>query len=210
MTRLICLSDTHRKEQLVDLPHGDIFIHAGDFDIYNEWHFDKLLFWFNLISAKYKHIVWIAGNHDRYFQGKFIQEIQKELPYNVHYLMNSMVTLEGIKIWGSPYTPVFGNWAFMAFLDELKGIWKSIPEDTDIIVTHGQPFGINDQVRGISQGCPGLRDRIKKIKPKYYIGGHIHEHGGKIYQDKNTVYINASVLDEFYDPSNKPVVINYE
>ena len=208
--KIITLSDTHRKEQLVDLPEGDMIIHSGDFDIYNEWHFDKLLFWFNRVAKQYNHVIWIAGNHDLYFQGMFNEEIQKELPNNVHYLYNCMVTIEGIKIWGSPYSTQFGNWAFMGHLDELKGIWSTIPEDTDIIITHSPPFGINDQVRGISQGCPALRDRIKEIKPKYHICGHIHEHGTKIYCDENTIYVNASVLDEFYTLCNKPVVIDYE
>lgn len=208
--KIICISDTHRKEQLIDLPDGDMILHAGDFDIYNEWHFDKLIYWFNRISEKYKHVVFIGGNHDLFFQGKFTEEIQKQLPNNVHYLMNSMVTIEGIKIWGSPYSPVFGQgWAFNAYSEELKGIWSTIPDDTDIVITHCNPFGINDVVRGISQGCPFLRDRIKEIKPKYHISGHIHE-GYGIYQDENTVYINASVLDGFYDLCNKPVEIEYE
>ena len=207
--KIICISDTHRKEFLVDLPDGDILIHAGDFDIYNGWHFDKLCYWLNEMSKKYKHVIWIAGNHDFYFQGKFNEEIQIQLPYNVHYLMNSSVTIEGIKIWGSPFSPVFNEWAFMGYVFELKKIWNTIPEDTDIVITHCPPFGINDQVYGFSQGCPALREKIKEIKPKYHVHGHIHE-GYGIYQDENTTYINASILDGFYDLTNERIVIDYE
>lgn len=207
--KIVCISDTHRKEQSVNLPDADILIHAGDFDINNEWHFDKLLYWFNELSEKYKHVIWVAGNHDFYFQGMFNEEIQRKLPRNVRYLMNSMAIVDGIKIWGSPYSPQFNDWAFMGHLEELNKIWSTIPLDTDIVITHAPPFGINDQVRGISQGCPALRNRIKKIKPKYHIHGHIHE-GYGIYRDENTAYINASFLDEFYAMFNEPVVIDYE
>jgi hypothetical protein len=45
----------------------------------------------------------------------------------------------GYKFYGSPYTPAFCEWAFQ--LNETDAIekWKKIPEDTEILITHGPP-----------------------------------------------------------------------
>ena len=182
MKKIVCVSDTHRKEYALHLPKGDILIHTGDFDIRDEFDLNYILNW--LSGLNFKHIVFIGGNHDLHFEQLFNAEIEPIMPKNIHYLLNSSIEIEGIKIWGL------------------------IPSDTDIVITHCNPFGINDVVRGISQGCPALRNKIKEIKPKFHISGHIHE-GYGVYQDKNTTYVNASVLDEFYDMTNKPIVIDY-
>jgi len=207
MKKLVIISDTHRQCPM-DLPKGDILIHAGDFDIRDEWELNHVINWF--MNLDYKHIIWIAGNHDLYMGKLFKAGIKPDMLYNLHYLCNSSVEIEGIKFWGSPYSPVFGQgWAFNGFSDYLKKLWNTIPEDSDIIVSHCNPFGINDVVRGISQGCPTLRDRIKEIKPKLHASGHIHE-GHGVYKDEHTIYVNGSIMDEFYEPVNKPIVIDYE
>lgn len=170
---------------------------------------DRINKWFGKQDFKYK--IMIAGNHDYYCEQIGYKEVQNKL-LNAIYLCNNSIIIEGIKIWGSPISPKYGmGWAFNGFLDDLKKIWNTIPSDTDIVITHCPPFGINDQVGYyfISQGCPALRDKLKEIKPKYHICGHIHE-GYGIYQDQNTVYINASVLNEFHELYNKPVEIDYE
>jgi len=113
---------------------------------------------------------------------------------------------------GSPFSPKFGvGWAYNAGLEQLTEIWNTIPFDTDIVITHCPAFGINDQLMPstVSVGCPALRNKLKELKPKYHICGHIHEAYG-IYQDENTTYINASLLDEFYMVANKPVEIEYD
>lgn len=207
MPKIVCISDTHRQEKNLILPKGDILIHTGDFDIYGIAHLEALNDWFGTLN--FRDIIFIGGNHDLLFP-YYHKDVTKSLFTNAIYLENDSVEIDGIKIWGSPYSPFFSQgWAFNGFVDDLKKIWSTIPSDTDIVITHCNPFGINDVVRGISQGCPALRDRLKEIKPKYHISGHIHE-GYGIYQDENTVYVNASIMDEFYTPINKPIVIEYE
>ncbi len=206
--KLVIVSDTHKAGYNHLLPKGDILIHAGDFDIRDEFDLNYEINYFQ--NLDFKHIIWIAGNHDLYMEQLFKADITPTMPDNVHYLVDNSIVVDNIKFWGSPFTPQFGiGWAFNGHRQDLIKIWNTIPDNTDIIITHGQPFGINDQVRGISQGCAFLRDKIKEIKPKYYIGGHIHE-GYGVYCDEKTVYINASIMDEFYDPINKPVEIEYE
>ncbi len=208
MQKIIIISDTHTFHAKTELPKGDILIHAGDLEIRNALELQIIIEWFEVLD--FKHIIWVGGNHDFYLEQLFQGNIEPIMPDNVHYLMNTEITIEGIKFWGSPFSSQFGRWAFMGHLEELKSIWDTIPSDTDIVITHSPPFGINDQcVNGISVGCPALRNKLKEIKPLYHICGHIHEAYG-IYQDEHTTYINASLLDEVYAMVNKPVEINYE
>ncbi len=208
MQKIVIISDTHTFHKNVVLPEGDILIYAGDAEIRNDIELMFFINWFGTLN--FQHIIWIGGNHDFYLEQLYNNNIVPKMPFNIHYLINNEITIEGIKFWGSPFSSQFGNWAFMEHLEELKPIWDKIPSDTDIIITHSPPFGINDQcVNGISVGCPALRDKLKEIKPKYHICGHIHESRG-VYQDKYTTYINASLLDEYYNMVNEPVVIEYE
>ncbi len=208
MTKLVIIADTHTFHKKVQLPKGDILIYAGDAEIRNDMELMFFINWFQ--SLDYKHIIWIGGNHDFYLEEMHQRNAIPKMPYNIHYLINTGITIEGIKFWGSPFSSQFGRWAFMGHLEDLKPIWNLIPSDTDIIITHSPPFGINDQcVNGVSVGCPALRDKLKEIKPSYHICGHIHEAYG-VYQDEHTTYINASLLNEYYKMVNEPVVIDYE
>jgi Icc-related predicted phosphoesterase len=123
---------------------------------------------------------------------------------NCIYLENSAVELFGYKIWGSPITPTFYNWAFNADRgEEIKKYRDLIPEGTDILITHGQPYGILDKTFGkLSVWCQDLLNAVIKIKPKYHIFGHIHESNGrvKLYE---TEFINAPICNLSYKHYNK-------
>lgn len=209
MKKIVIISDTHTFHNKVILPKGDILIHAGDLEIRNNLELQIVIDWFE--SLNFKHIIWVGGNHDFYLEHLHNHHIAPVFPENIHYLCNTSIEIEGIKFWGSPFSPIFYNWAFMGNVDELREIWSTIPSDTDIVITHCPAFGINDQIKDgfISVGCPALRDKLKEIKPKYHICGHIHP-GYGIYQDEYTTYINGALLDDFYDMVNKPIEIEYE
>lgn len=208
--KLVCIADTHWLEDKVNnIPDGDILIHAGDYDIRDLQRLEKINGWFGKLP--HKHKICIAGNHDFYLE-KLSKFSVKEIFTNVTYLHNDSIEIKGLKIWGSPYTPRFNDWAFMKFSPELKELWRDIPKDSDIVITHGPAYGINDQLRkangdlGMSVGCNHLRDRLKEIKPRFHICGHIHEAYG-VYQDENTSYINCSLVDNFYNLCNEPIVL---
>jgi Icc-related predicted phosphoesterase len=205
--KIVALSDTHRQEWKIQIPECDILIHAGDCDIYNLEHLIKLNIWFNLQPAKHK--IFVAGNHDLYLDNCNTEFIQEMLPSCI-YLQNNSIEIEGLKIWGSPYSPIFMNWAFMKSDKELKRFYDKIPQDTDIIISHTMPYGILDQVlpRMENVGSVSLRDRVKIIMPKIFIGGHLHAQGGQNYTDFTTDYYNVSVLDDNYQIANPVTIID--
>jgi Icc-related predicted phosphoesterase len=130
---------------------------------------------------------------------------------NAIYLEDSGVEIEGVRFWGSPWTPTFMDWAFMLERGEpLHQKWQLIPEDTDVLVTHGPPHKIGDEVnlgfkcRNVS--CVDLLDRVLKLPLKAHAFGHIHEGYGEYpWEDKRM--INASTCTARYEPRNAPIVV---
>ncbi len=206
--KLVCVSDTHSLHNELEIPDGDILIHTGD--ITRSGEIDSLLN-FNEWLAKQPHEfkVVIGGNHDRR-----TKEVLGKIITNGIYLNNTSIEINGLVFWGSPYTPAIGEfenyWAFSPERGgyELRDIWNAIPNDTDILLTHGPPHGILDQTKsGYYVGCELLIGKIIKVKPKLHIFGHIHE-GYGIYRARyGTTFVNCSVVDENYNLKNKPVEV---
>jgi len=91
-----------------------------------------------------------------------------------------------------------------------KEHWEKIPMNTDILITHGPPMDIMDktEIGGHHVGCQYLAKRIKKVKPKVHIFGHIHEtYGTQVHHD--TTYMNCSVMDIGYSVVNPPTEFYY-
>lgn len=130
------------------------------------------------------------------------------LSSNTYYLCDTGVTISGINFWGSPITPTFFNWAFNRDRGkEMSKHWSRIPKNTDILITHGPPFGILDLSRyGLNVSCEDLLKKVKSIKPKCHLFGHIHEAYGLCKVSKST-FVNGSILDENYTIVNQPKVI---
>jgi len=213
MTKFVCISDTHNRLSDLKIPEGDILIHAGDATMQGT---PKEIQAFNEELGQLPHPIkiFVAGNHDKGLE-RDPENTAKLLTNVTHYLVDEAVTIEGIKIYGSPWQPRFGHgWAFNADRGEhIRGKWDQIPEDTDILVTHGPPLGIGDQV-GLAPwvenvGCQDLLETIQKIGIKYHISGHIHEGYGSRRVDGIT-YINASSVDERYSPANPPIIFDLE
>ncbi len=114
MQKIVIISDTHTFHNKVELPKGDILIHAGDLEIRNTLELQIIIEWFE--SLDFKHIIWVGGNHDFYLEKLYKEELKPIMPNNIHYLINSSIEIEGIKFWGSPFSSQFGNWAFMGHL----------------------------------------------------------------------------------------------
>ena len=208
--KITLISDTHSKHNQLTLPKGDILIHAGDVSSRgNKREVKNFLNWFSKQDYKYK--IFIAGNHDFFFEQENENIIQEIIPENIIYLNDSGIEIEGIKIWGSPIQPTFFDWAFNRERGtEIKKYWDLIPNDTDILITHGPPFGILDQtVRGENVGCKELLIRVLEIKPKIHVFGHIHEAYGEA-QKHDIKFINASVLNVRYQVTNLSVEVDFD
>lgn len=206
--KIVFISDTHEQhEKLVNLPEADMIIHGGDITNRGKiQEVEEFIEWFSALDYKYK--VFIAGNHDFYFEKYTWYEIQERLPEGMYYLCNSGVEIEGVYLWGSPITPTFYNWAFMKDRGtDIMQCWQQMPsENLDILITHGPPANILDSCKnGAIVGCKDLLKVIHQVKPKYHLFGHIHE-GYGISKGTHTTFINGSVLDENYILKNSPIV----
>jgi len=196
----------------INLPKGDVLIHCGDFTVAGTVsevrQFNRELL---QQADKFKHIIIIAGNHDLLFEHQ-PQLARSLLASEFNYLQDSFCVIDKIKFYGSPYQPRFFDWAFnLTRGAELAEKWKLIPDDTDILITHGPPFGILDEVQRQyfieNTGCEELIKRVETIKPKLHIFGHIHCGYGTT-EKFGVKFVNASNCDESYEPTNAPVVID--
>ena len=230
--KITFISDTHNKHNKItdDLPGGDILIHAGDISSMGHKHeIEDFCKWFDSLS-NYQIKIFIAGNHDwgfidpQIFQVHNIVSVPRSTQdsinfyKNIDYLRDSSIEiqhkdLKPINIYGSPWQPEFFNWAFNLPKngEELEKRWNAIPENTDILITHGPAYGKLDRVIGRFDhlGCELLAKRISTIKPKIHVCGHIHSGYGYVYID-GTHYINASVLNESYQYTNKPITVEWD
>jgi Icc-related predicted phosphoesterase len=202
--RIVALSDTHGLHRQVDVPPGDILIHAGDITRHGEMaELSEINEW--LGSLPHRHKVVIAGNHDWCFEQP--GRIAATLLYNAIYLQDEAVTLEGIAFYGSPWTPQFFDWAFNLPRGEpLAAKWAQIPTGTDILVTHGPPRYHGDYtIHSVRAGCADLLEAVTRLQPCHHVFGHIHE-GAGITTSGGTTFINASVVNVRYEPINPPVL----
>jgi Icc-related predicted phosphoesterase len=206
--KICIISDTHNKhKRLGRLPNADVIIHCGDFTSVGHSHeIVDFMKWYSMLSHKHKII--IAGNHDMLFEKSRLLALEK-VPKNVIYLEDSGVEIEGVNFYGSPVQLPFMNWAFNKPEEKLMQHWQAIPDNTDVLITHGAPHTILDF--GIYSnhhtGSPSLYwEVMNRIKPKIHCFGHVHSgYGQKIIE--STTFINASNLNDDYLCVNAPVVI---
>jgi len=207
--RLVCIGDTHSLHWHMTVPEGDILIHAGDLtnvgDIRDVYDFNDFL---GELPHPYKIV--IAGNHDFCFESDS-QRCRKILT-NAVYLQDEAVTLHGITFYGSPWQPEFQEWSFnLPRGKALKEKWDMIPNDTDVLITHGPPADTLDSVRGdnLPLGCVDLKEAVERVRPSLHVFGHIHSAYG-IRRRWNTTYVNCSLVgDHNTIRENHPVVFDY-
>lgn len=217
------ISDLHGEFPV--LPGGDVLIIAGDCtsnDTVPAWN--DFYDW--LDNQKYRKIFIVAGNHDNFLKSacksddsilEFLEQEGEGVDRNISYLCDSGEKFEGVYFWGSPWTLWFRGInphckAFTGREGDLSDKFDAIPDCVDVLITHSPPFGILDQVldyhTGSVRNCgsSSLLQNIHRVKPKYHVFGHIHEHGGKSVVIKhpefdagnNTNCVNVSQVDESY------------
>lgn len=206
--KIVALSDTHDRHWNVKVPRCDIFIFAGDANIVSYKNLEDFNNWIGTIDANHK--ILIGGNHCSYLE-KIGKDDCQLFFNNAIYLENESVEIQGIKIWGSPYSVEYNGWSFMGSEIYLRDIWNLIPKNTDIIITHCPCYGILDVEThgGTNRGSITLKEKIKDIQPKIHICGHLHSAHGK-YTDYKTDYYNVAILNDNYQLEFEPTIIKYE
>jgi Icc-related predicted phosphoesterase len=204
--KICIISDTHNKHNYLGyLPEADVIIHCGDFTSMGYDHEIKnFMKWYSKLD-QFQYKIIIAGNHDILFEKEGLYA-RSFIPDNVIYLEDSGIEINGTNFYGTPVTKPYGNWAFNRPEEKLEQYWKAIPDGTDVLITHNPPFMIGDYVKWLHshEGSPSLyKEVVERIKPKLHCFGHIHQgFGKKIIED--TVFINASNLNENYECVNTP------
>jgi predicted phosphohydrolase len=203
--RLVCISDTHFPPHALQIPDGDVLIVAGDVCLRGH-DYELELFDRFLGRLPHRHKLLVAGNHD-WVLAEAGHEAAQALVKNATYLEDSGIDIDGVKFWGSPWQPEFYNWAFnLPRGPKLAQVWAKIPNDTDVLITHGPPYGTLDQVpSGEHVGCEELLKALQRVRPTIHVFGHVHEGYGVLKKDGIT-FINASLCDERYRPINTPIV----
>lgn len=211
--RLVAISDTHSYHRKIKVPDGDVLIHAGDITWRGEINilYDFCAWMYEL---PHQHKIVVSGNHELGMQNgvyrNHVLSMMKNV--NIHYLEDSGITINNLFFWGSPWQPAFFDWEWNLPRNglALEEKWSLIPDDTNILITHGPPNGILDSTRDNGpQGCEKLEKRIRDLsKLKVHIFGHMHRDGGKMIDHLGVKFVNAAICTDAYTPTNPSVIID--
>lgn len=209
--KICCVADLHGW--LPELPPHDLLLVAGDLcPVYNHtphfqqhWLGTRFLTWLNRWPSE-KVVVW--GNHDLVAEKwpEMVPDVIK--PFIV---TDTLVERCGLKIWGTPWQLPFCNWAFNAPEYRLERYYAAIPEDVDIIVSHGPPFGAGDLTAEQHKrvGSLALTRAVQRCNPRLLVTGHIHCARG-CYTLFDTTVLNAAMRTEQYEPIMEPLMFDWE
>ena len=202
---IVLISDTHGLHRKLELPNGDLLVHARDFTLYatqpcrlfdfNEW----------LGELPHRHRIIIPGNHEFALE----EPRARGVITNATLLVDSGVEVESLRIWGSPVTPLYGGAFGRSRPADRKRHWAQIPDDLDILITHGPPRGILDCGPGSNrhEGCPELLEAVLQARPRLHVFGHIHAGYGTL-ETPDTFFVNASLCGGNGGLDGKPVVLD--
>jgi Icc-related predicted phosphoesterase len=195
--RVVALADSHGFEGGLEVPDGDLLIHAGDLTARGTLpQLEAVRDW--LVALPHEHKVVVAGNHDFAFERT--APAARALFASVSYLEDALVEHCGLKVWGSPWQPWFHSWAFNLHRGApIDAKWRLIPPGVDVLVTHGPPAGFGDRLTdGTRVGCVDLLRHLHRVQPRVHLFGHIHEDPGE-WQVGPTRVLNVTV-DECLRP----------
>ncbi len=194
--RIVAVADTHLFQDLLEVPDGDIFVHAGDMCGRGSLtELETAADWVYSLPHRFKVI--IAGNHDWAFVKKPDKARKLFARKDTTYLQDAGALILGLRFYGSPWQPQFFDWAFNLPRNgpELTAAWDAIPRNLDVLITHGPPFGYGDRCHdGQRAGCELLLARLAIVTPRLHLYGHIHQDGGT-WQVGDTRCVNVTTSE---------------
>lgn len=198
---IACISDTHGQEEYLRIAETDILVHCGDFsNLGSVKEFERFAAW--LKKQPQKQIFISPGNHDGLTQEDPDQAraiIEGSRP-GVRLMLHEAAEIDGKKWFFSPWTPEWAGWWWMLGREEIAAKWAEIPDDTEVLITHGPPKGILDTVEreiGVNAGCADLYHRVGQLKQlRHHFYGHLHHSHGQIFVHNGVSFHNCAVLDD--------------
>lgn len=209
--RIVATADLHGA--FPEIPECDLLLIAGDVcpvegshEVYEQRAWLRTVFskWLEAVPAK--EVVWIAGNHDFACEAPGFRRIADDMPG--HYLIDSGVELEGLSIYGTPWTPNLRNWAFYAKDRKFELVADAIPVNTDILVLHSPPRGLQLDGGHPEWAAPFVASKLQTKPPRLCVFGHIHE-GYGTRATGGVEWANVAYMDEDYNPVNPPMVFEW-
>ena len=204
--KLLHISDTHGHHDKYPMQRFegiDVVAHSGDcsnhYNPYlNEQEVRSFIEWYKNVPVKYK--IYVAGNHDTSIERRLITP-GDFAEAGIIYLENQSTIIDGIKFYGCPFTPTFGTWSFMKARDKMHKVWQAMPDDTQVLITHGPPKGVRDlsfdrqnnlEMCGdlsLAKRCYTLKDTLRLV-----CFGHIHNMDGIEYNQGVSQYSHTSTI----------------
>lgn len=218
--KIVAISDQHGHLYPETLPEADLLLVAGD--VAPSWHgprnpgkeqerqdewMPEWLKWVQSQPVKTWLGVW--GNHD-YATDKY------------HGFAEGLVSVQGVRIWCSPWSNEFCGWNWMQPPEKLAEYYAQIPDHVDIIMSHQPPYGYGDllepRMRRAGEdphvGSKELLEVVERLEPEAVICGHIHSGHGQYCIDRHGVVVttvyNVALVDEMYRPIYQPTVFEIE
>jgi hypothetical protein len=155
------------------LPKGDILVHSGNFTMYGaKREFEQFNAWLGSVEKDFKFRVVTLGCRDVKEFGNNWDVMKKLLPNATHVLCHEPTVILGIRFYGCPWH--WGhhkNYKVRAGAPaSTTGRFDEIPEEVQVLVTHGAAAGVLDTVN--LPGARELGDSIRRAKPGLHLHGH--------------------------------------
>ena len=211
--RVAAISDTHGRQNW-NIPSCDVFIHAGD--ITGRGSLQETAVFATKLREHMdspdgpRHAIIVPGNHDECFE-LFTEPTLALFGPRVHVLLHASLVLDGVRFFGSPWTPPFMQWHFMATEQRLAALYEAMPDEIDVLVTHGQPYGVLDPGwQAAHVGSSALAAAVSARNVQHHAFGHLHAAGGHMVQQGHTTFYNVAACNDAYQMVNQPRILDVQ